>query len=385
MSLPGKIFSFAVMLCLLGGIHYYIARRIYQCIIHIFPNINSGLYTGVSVLTVCVIFLGFARSLLPFPAALKSILGSISSYWMGILIYLLLFLVLADVILFLGAIINVIPKPITAHIRFFSGLLSVLMAVGTVGYGIYNASHLKLVSYDVQIEKKILKSEINMVLISDLHLGAVNSEQRLARMVQHINELHPDVVCIAGDIFDNDYYAICDPDKAVNEFKRINSTYGVYAALGNHDGGKTLREMLHFLERSDVKVLNDQYTVLDNRLILAGRLDGSPIGGFEGMSRSDFAEVIREADMGLPVVVMDHNPANIDEYGYDVDLILSGHTHRGQVFPGSLFTRAMFTADYGHYQRDSESAHVIVTSGVVTWGMPMRVGTNCEIVQVKLH
>ena len=79
---------------------------------------------------------------------------------------------------------------------------------------------------------------------------------------------------------------------------------------------------------------------------------------------------------------MDHNPANIGEYGSEVDLILSGHTHRGQLFPGSLFTRAMFTVDYGHFQKNSDSPHVIVTQGVHTWLMPMRVGTNNETANV---
>jgi predicted MPP superfamily phosphohydrolase len=86
----------------------------------------------------------------------------------------------------------------------------------------------------------------------------------------------------------------------------------------------------------------------------------------------------------MPVIVMEHNPARIGEYGGEVDLILAGHSHRGQMFPGSLITRAMFAVDYGHYQKDADSPHVIVTSGVSTWGPPMRVGTNSEIVVITL-
>jgi hypothetical protein len=82
---------------------------------------------------------------------------------------------------------------------------------------------------------------------------------------------------------------------------------------------------------------------------------------------------------------MEHNPSHIDEYGSEADLILAGHSHRGQMFPGSLVTRAMFTVDYGYYQADANSPHVIVTSGVSTWGPPMRVGTNNEIVSITLR
>ena len=86
----------------------------------------------------------------------------------------------------------------------------------------------------------------------------------------------------------------------------------------------------------------------------------------------------------MPVVVMDHNPARIHEYTRDVDLILCGHTHQGQVFPGSLITDRMYAVDYGWYRETPESPQVIVTSGIGTWGLPMRVGTGCEIVSIRL-
>jgi predicted MPP superfamily phosphohydrolase len=81
---------------------------------------------------------------------------------------------------------------------------------------------------------------------------------------------------------------------------------------------------------------------------------------------------------------MDHTPSNIEQYGKEVNLVLAGHTHKGQMFPGNLFTRKMFTVDYGHYQKDKDSPHIIVTSGVSTWGPPMRIGTFNEIVSINL-
>jgi len=87
----------------------------------------------------------------------------------------------------------------------------------------------------------------------------------------------------------------------------------------------------------------------------------------------------------LPVVVMDHNPANTGQYGSDVDVVLSGHTHRGQVFPGSLITRAMFSVDYGYRQKTADSPHIVVTSGAGTWGTPLRVGSSSEVVSIVLH
>ena len=140
--------------------------------------------------------------------------------------------------------------------------------------------------------------------------------------------------------------------------------------------------MISLLEQSNITLLNDEYVTIDNRLILIGRLDPFPIGGFGDMQRKDIKEIFTMIDTNLPIVVMDHNPSNIHQYGKETDLIISGHTHRGQIFPGSLITKALFTVDYGHYQKDIDSPHVIVTSGAGTWGTPMRIGTNNEIVSI---
>ena len=120
-------------------------------------------------------------------------------------------------------------------------------------------------------------------------------------------------------------------------------------------------------------------------MALFGRVDPSPIGGFGELKRKEITESIASLDPKLPVVVMDHTPSNIEQYGENVDLVLAGHTHKGQIFPGSLITNAVFVVDYGHYQKDTVSPHVIVTSGVGTWGMPMRVGSNNEIVSINLR
>ncbi len=197
--------------------------------------------------------------------------------------------------------------------------------------------------------------------------------------------MEPDIVCIAGDIFNGNIYALHNPSGTLDLLKSINAKYGVYACLGNHDGGKTFREITRFLEEGNIKLLNDEHVTIDNRLVLAGRVDSSPIGGFDGLKRKNFADIKTSINTDLPVIVMDHNPLNMGQYGNEIDLILSGHTHRGQIFPANLVTRVMYTIDYGRYQKDEDSPNVIVTSGVGTWGMPMRIGSNNEIVVISLR
>lgn len=381
MSKVGIMLSMICILSFYIILNLYIGRKIFQWIRLFFPYINKAVYTvvyGFFALSLVIVFL-------PLPTIIKGTMSWISSYWMGIFIYLLIFFLIADLIILLGRMTKIIPTPISQSIHFYTGLSVILLTAGVVSYGIYHANQIKYVSYDIHTKATALSTRMKIVLISDLHLGAVNSEKRLENIVKNINNLEPDIVCIAGDIFNDDYYALQNPEKAIGLLKSITATYGVYGSLGNHDSGKTFDEMINFLKQSHIKLLNDTYVIIDGQLALFGRVDPSPIGGFGELKRKEITESIASLDPKLPVVVMDHTPSNIEQYGENVDLVLAGHTHKGQIFPGSLITNAVFVVDYGHYQKDTVSPHVIVTSGVGTWGMPMRVGSNNEIVSINLR
>lgn len=378
MSKAGIVFALLFVLVLYGGTTCYVGYRLFRWLLFLFPHLNGFIFSIIYSFITLTLILGF----IPFPGVFKHIANWIGSYWMGFFIYFLLFFVLLDIVFIVFRLLNV---EITSTLHFSGGLIVILLTIGFVSYGLYNANQLKHVSYSVSFEEKTAASGMKLVLISDLHLGAVNSENRLKRIVDEINQLNPDLVCIPGDIF-NDYFgSIQDPKKAIETLKKLKATYGVYASLGNHDAGKTFSQMVDFLSQSNITLLNDEYTVVGERLILVGRLDPNPIGGYGELKRKDIGHLFEKMNPDLPVVVMDHTPINLDEYGEEVDLILSGHTHKGQVFPGNLITKRIFEVDYGHYQRNENSPHVIVTSGVGTWGMPMRVGTNSEIVSIQVN
>lgn len=381
MNIAGFIFGVILILSVYGGVNYYIGRGLFQWLSLLFPYINGRVYAGIYLFFALSLILGF----LPISASLKKIMSWIGAHWMGVFVYLFIFFMVADLVIIFGSIFKVIPSPVPQSVRFYAGLIVILLTAGLVSYGIYNANQIKYVSYTVQTKATTSAADMKIVLVSDLHLGAVNSERNLVRIIQGINDLEPDLVCLAGDIFNDDYHALRNPAAAIDLFKSIKATYGVYACLGNHDGGSTFEEMLHFLEQSNIKVLNDEYVMIDERMVLIGRLDPSPIRGFGELKRKDMAETIASLATNIPVVVMDHTPSNLEQYGPEIDLVLAGHTHRGQIFPGSLFTKAIFVVDYGHYQKDADSPHVIVTSGAGTWGMPMRIGTHSEIVSILLR
>ena len=388
MTILTIILTLLMITFVVGGINYYITRKIYQYLNIFFPNIPKSIFAGIFIFLVLLLVIGFVRSMLPLPEIVKHILKVLNSYWMGIFVYLLIFFLLTDIVMFLGTMFKLIPRPLTPGYRLIAGTTAILLTIVISCYGFIHARTIKYANYDISISNtdKIIENELNIVMISDIHLGAVASESRLPEIVEGINSLQPDLVCIAGDLFDNDFYAINDPDKCAQLFKKIDAAYGVWACLGNHDSGKTYSDMISFTEDANINVLNDDYTIIDNRFVLVGRLDSSPIGGYGDITRAETEALMNNIpNSNLPVIVMDHNPAHISTYDNNIDLILSGHTHRGQIFPGSLFTNNMFTVDYGYYQKDELSPHVIVSSGVGTWGMPMRVGTDCEIINIKFH
>ena len=377
MNIMRIFISLFIFLSVYGGTNFYIARRLYQWLNLLFPYINIKVYTGLFIFLASSIILGF----LPMPAGIARIFSFIGALWLGIFMYFILFFLTAEILILIGRVTTLIQAAMLNNVRFYSGLTVIILTFSLTAYGIYNTNQIKVVNYEVDFNNVSLNN-MQIVLISDLHLGDVNSERNLDKMIQKINDLNPDIVCLAGDIFNDNFNMIRNPDKAINSFRKINSTYGVYACLGNHDGGSTVNQMMDFLEKSNIKLLNDEYVIIDERVALFGRLDASPIGGYYGLQRRDISETIKSVGADIPVIVMEHNPAHINEYGKEVNLILAGHTHKGQMFPGSLMTRAIYTVDYGHYQKDADSPHVIVTSGVSTWRPPMRVGTNNEIVNV---
>ena len=378
------IITLVAIVAVLGSITYYLARRSFQWIRVLVPKVPFWVYIVVFAVLTVVLVLGFARSMLPVPTGVKHVFAAVSSYYMGIFIYLFVFYVLADVVVLICRLCKCMTENME-KLRFVSGIAVLMLTVITVGYGLVHARSLKVVKYKIAVQEKEMKRDWNVVMISDLHLGAVGSEGRLGEIVNRINVLEPDLVCIAGDLFDSDYRSIKDPETAIATLQRLDAKYGVYACLGNHDSGDTVSQMQQLLERAGIQLLNDTYVTIGDELVLVGRLDSSPIGGYEGMRRKNVTEVLTGIDTSLPVLVMDHNPANIGEYGKGVDLIVSGHTHKGQIFPGGVFTEFLFEVDHGYYRRNAASPHVIVSSGVGTWGMPMRVGTDSEIVQILLQ
>jgi len=381
MNIWTMILFIATALLVYGGANLYIGHRFYKGLSLIWPSLNPWLFAAVYA----AMALTFVLSSVPFPEPVSTFFARVGAYWLGVFVYLFLLFAAADAAVWLGRLTGLIPSPVPAPVRLGAWVIVVVCVIALCGYGFWNATQIKEVRYRIDLEDGKLSAPMKIVMVSDLHLGAVGSESRIEELVRRINAMKPDLIAMPGDIFNDDFGRIQNPERIRELFRQLKATHGVYASLGNHDGGPTFDQMVAFLKDSNITLLMDEVAIADGRLAVAGRLDPSPIRGFGGLKRQDISPLLAAVDPNLPLIVLDHTPTKLWQYGGNVDLILSGHTHKGQIFPGSLITNLIYEVDYGHYQRTPDSPHVIVTSGAGTWGPPMRVGTNNEIVEIILE
>jgi len=300
---------------------------------------------------------------------------------MAILLYLLMPLVLSEI---LRLVLFLFGKRIQNYDLYSVGA-SLLLCVILVVFGVLNARSIKTANYNITLEGN--GSSLRAALVSDLHIGASIGKPHIEKIVDTINGTQSDIVFIAGDVFDGDLDAVQDlPDIAL-QLGRINVPLGVYAVLGNHDVDRTRRDtqrIEEFLKAAGVTLLQDEARTVRENLHIAGRRDARPIG--MNAARKTPEELC--AGLSGTVIVLDHQPtqfAQIEKAG--ADLVLSGHTHSGQVFPGNLLTWVIYkmagAASYGYWR--GETMQAVVTSGAGFWGPPLRVGTNSEVAIININ
>ena len=323
-------------------LNFYVGKRVVLLLTAVFPKINNHIFWILYIMCALCIFIGYAVPRFKFTKIAKIISG----YYMSTFLYLLV--------------------------------------AGIILYGNYNAKNIQIVNYDVNISRiSNNHKELNIAMISDIHIGDIIGYREIEEISQKINGLKPDIVLISGDVFDGDYYAVEDIEKIEDAFKNLNSKYGTYAVLGNHDSGSSYDKMVEFFKQADIKLLQDEFLEIDDEFTVVGRKDISPIGE-QGIKREDINAVLEDVNTNKPIIMLDHQPSKINEEAEkNIDMILCGHTHKGQLFPGNLITKNLFLIDYGYLK--VKNTNIIVSSGVGTWGPRMRIGSKAEIVNIKLN
>lgn len=332
-------------------------------------------------------------------SAVAIVIRRISTYWIGIMLYSLLYVVLFDLLRLIAKHTKLKNTLLFSRGSVISiGSVVVACAVATCLYGIFNARNIKVSEYSVTVNKSCGSDKhLKAVLVADLHMGYAIGVDHITNMVEKINQQNADIVIIAGDIFDNSYDGMDDPEGIKAQLKSIKSKYGVYAVYGNHDidekilmgftfdwGGKQLHneKMTNFMKECNIKLINDESVLINDEFYLVGRRDTDKPGTEDG-TRAEISELTKDLDKTKPIFVLSHEPDELQktaDAGADIDF--SGHTHDGQLFPGNLTIGLFWENPCGMIKKDN--MYSIVTSGVGVYGTFMRVGTDAEICSVDI-
>lgn len=354
---------------------------------------------------VSVVYALFAFSILigffGLPGQAERTVVLIGNYWLGFLEYAVMVVgVMWGLCFLLRHILKNGRKRLGRrrnHVGAGIFCLAVIILCGS--WGTINARIIHTTDYSFTIHKDAGDiKEMKVVLVADLHMGYNIGCRHIEDMVETINAQKPDLVVIAGDIFDNSYEALEDPDKLIQFFQKIESRYGIYACYGNHDVSEKIlagftfsgREkkvsdprMDEFLEKAGVVLLRDEGVLVADSFYLYGRPDAEKPGRGIDIRKSP-EEITENMDQKKPIIVIDHEPKQLQELadaGVDVDLC--GHTHDGQIFPVNLITSLVWENSCGYLKKGN--MHNVVTSGVGVFGPNMRVGTKAEICSLTIR
>ena len=226
----------------------------------------------------------------------------------------------------------------------------------------------RLVPEGAQPEKRM-----RLVFFSDLHIGEAMTPDYIARAVKLIQDQRPDLILCGGDFIDHRAVYAYDP-RVMASLRSLHAPLGVYYVLGNHEYRDDLEANIRWVSEVGGTLLRDSIAFPgDGPLTLIGRDDW--VNG----NRKPFEVIANEADpMRGPVVLMEHTPASIDSIGDSpVDLILCGHTHGGQIWPGQLMVWWRYGMVSG--TRPVGEREVCISSGIGSAGATYRVGTRSEI------
>ena len=262
--------------------------------------------------------------------------------------------------------------------------ISVLLTVIIMCKAYYNFSNVKKTNYEVFTSKKIGTENIRLVQISDSHLGTTMSGEKFTQYIEEINNLEPDIVVITGDFID-DQTPYEDLKTATEGLGKLKTKYGIYFVFGNHDKGYynnreyDEEDIIKILQDNNVKILEDECVDIAENVILIGRQDKKI------RNRKSMQDLITDIDKNKYLIVLDHQPGDYDnEMKSNVDLVLSGHTHGGQLIPigqlGVLFR--INDKIYGMEKRNNTT--FIVNAGISDWALKFKTGAISEYVVIDI-
>lgn len=273
-----------------------------------------------------------------------------------------------------------------------TGIIALFITAIYLSIGWIQAYHVWETDYSIDTKKNI--GTLKIALLADSHVGTTFNGKEFSQHLSNIQEQQPDLLVITGDFVDENTTKT-DMIDACYALKNVKTKYGVYFVFGNHDKGNygnnrrgyTGDDLIAELERNNVTVLQDENVLIDNRFYLIGRQDVSEKVDFGG-NRKDISDLTSKLDKSKYSIVLDHQPVDYNaESDANVDLVLSGHTHGGQMIPIMQFSRwfniGVNDNVYGIEHR--KNTDFIVTSGISDWEIKFKTGCKSEFVMITIN
>lgn len=345
---------------------------VYKTIISIFVFTNP---THILILRVLCIVLSFSfivASLIEtkYESIFSKIFYNVSALWTGFLLYIFI----AGGTYWVTRYILSYTNISTSHVA-----LGKLLLAGAVILSIYGIVHARAIT-TTTIEISLPNTPIEWigkkaVWISDAHLGQIYGVSYAQKIVEIIQEIHPDIIFIGGDLFDGSTQF---PQQKIQPFSQLHAPWGMYFITGNHE---EFSDPLVYIEAAKAVGMRP----LMNELL---HIHGMQLIGvdYRDTTQADqFLNILKEMNISknTPSILLKHVPFDLGVANQEgISLQISGHTHVGQTFPINLITRLVYKGfDYGLHTFGNMG--IYTSSGVGTWGPPLRVGTSAEIVVIK--
>lgn len=310
------------------------------------------------------------------------------AFWMGVAFYVFVLTVLADIWGLGARLMGSAPPeaPRWGAVLLVLGL-PLLLGVGSW----FNAAFPALQQYEITVRmqapvpESLSRKPFKFGVITDIHLGRLLTAGRLARAVELLAPQQPDAIFYVGDIIDD--HIKLDAEATAAALTLAQPPLGHWAVPGNHEYiSGSIDKSMDFLRRVGMQVLRDEWAVVDNSFVLAGRDDLSK-PGFTGVQRASLADILADLPQQyrkLPLVVLDHQPSALDEAREAGAILeLSGHTHYGQLWPFNFVVERRYLNPLGLLTMGS--FHSIVSAGTGTWGPPLRNTGRAQVLLVTVH
>lgn len=266
-------------------------------------------------------------------------------------------------------------------------ILPIVLTIFTFIFGYFNAAKIIKTEYTVKTNKNIRAEGYKLILIADIHSGTRVSSSNIDKEIEKINNENADIIVLVGDIVDENTSTI-EMNKIFEKLSKIKNKNGIYYTFGNHENSiygvpveYSREELKKSIEENDIKILSDKSITINEDLTIIGRNDYTS----SHRARVTSEDLIKDLDKEKFLLLLDHQPLELEKNAkLEYDLQVSGHTHRGQIFPAEFIMKKFNLAELSYGMKKINNFTAIVTSGMGVWGYPIRTSGNSEYVLINI-